>query len=131
MRVNLKKQLRFPEEITLTSLRPDIVLWSRDTKQVILIELTVPWEERVDEAHEYKRAKYQERVLECQEKGWKAWNLLVEVGCRGFAAKSHLQALGQLGSEGGVTVDLAEPQQALAEDIRRQPAEGTGLLSGR
>lgn len=57
----------------------------------------MPWEEKVDEAYENKRAKYQELVLECQGR-WKAWNLLVEVGCRGFAAKSHLPS--QLGVKG-------------------------------
>ncbi|CAB1316356.1 unnamed protein product [Coregonus sp. 'balchen'] len=42
----MKKQLRFPEEIGSTSLKPDIVFWSRSTKQVqVVIELTVPWEE--------------------------------------------------------------------------------------
>ena len=50
MRADLKKQLKFPEEIAHTNLRPDIVLWSRGTKQVVLIELTVPWEERIEEA---------------------------------------------------------------------------------
>lgn len=39
MRANLKKKLKFPEEIAHTSLRPDIVLWSKGTKQVVL---TVP-----------------------------------------------------------------------------------------
>ncbi len=48
----LRKQLRFPEQITQTSLRPDIVLWSKVTKQVVLIELTVHWEKRIEKAHE-------------------------------------------------------------------------------
>ena len=52
MRVDLGRQLKFPEEIAITSLRPDIVLWSQSTKQVALIELTVPWEERIEEVHE-------------------------------------------------------------------------------
>lgn len=47
MRVDLKKQLKFLEEITL---KPDIVLWSRASKQVVLLELTVPWEERMEDA---------------------------------------------------------------------------------
>lgn len=33
----LKKQLKFPEEIIHTSLRPDIVLWLKGTKQAVLI----------------------------------------------------------------------------------------------
>lgn len=50
MRVALKKQLKFPEKITTTCLRPDIVLWSGSTQQVMFMELTVPWEERIEEA---------------------------------------------------------------------------------
>lgn len=72
MRADLRRQLKFPEEMMSTSLRPDIVLWSKATKQVILVELTVPWEERIEEAHELKRKKYQALAHECQQKGWKA-----------------------------------------------------------
>ncbi|XP_056314571.1 uncharacterized protein LOC130229674 [Danio aesculapii] len=100
MRADLKKQLKYPEEIAQTSLRPDIVLWSRGTKQVVLIELTIPWEERMEEAHERKLKKYQSLILESQENGWRAWNLPVEVGCRGFAGQSLWRALGWLGIEG-------------------------------
>lgn len=67
MRVDLGRQLKFPEEIAVTSLRLDIVLWSQATRQVALIELTV------------------------------AWNLPVEVGCRGFPGQSLWRTLGMLG----------------------------------
>lgn len=43
--VDLNQHLRFPQEIMLTSLWPDIILWSSLTKTVIMVELTVPWEE--------------------------------------------------------------------------------------
>lgn len=36
----------------ITSHRPDIMLWSQTTNQVALLELTVPWEETIKEAHE-------------------------------------------------------------------------------
>ncbi len=60
MRADLRKKLVFPEEVAHTTLRPDIVLWSKAAKQVILVELTVPWEERIEEAYELKKAKYQD-----------------------------------------------------------------------
>ncbi len=72
MRADLKKQLKFPEEIAHTSFRPDIVLWSRGTKQLLLMELTVPWEERKEEAHEHKLNKYQGLILKSQENGLKS-----------------------------------------------------------
>ena len=40
---------------------PDIVIWSLDApRKMTLVEQTVPWEERTEEANERKRAKYQE-----------------------------------------------------------------------
>ncbi len=42
----------------MTNLRPDIVVWSEVAKEGIIGELTVPWEDNIDEAHERKMAKY-------------------------------------------------------------------------
>ncbi|KAH3827955.1 hypothetical protein DPMN_129901 [Dreissena polymorpha] len=36
-------------------LRPDKVIWSKVAKWAILVELTVPCEERIDEAYELSR----------------------------------------------------------------------------
>ncbi|XP_049324773.1 uncharacterized protein LOC125789951 [Astyanax mexicanus] len=100
MRVDLGRQLKFPEYVTSTSLRPDLVLTSLSSKQVLLLELTVPWEDRMEEANERKRLKYQELVEECQRKGWKAHCVPIEVGCRGFAARSLCKTYTLLGVTG-------------------------------
>ena len=84
MRVDLDKQLVFPTEITQTSLRPDIVMWSTAANKVLIIELTVPWEEGIPVAHEFKRSKYSDLAEECRGGGWSATIHPVEVGCRGF-----------------------------------------------
>ena len=97
MRADVNQRLEFPSEIVSTPLRPDIVIWSRETRQVILLELTVPWEERIEEAHERKRSKYQELVEDCQSRSWKTWCLPVEVGARGFAGQSLWRSLRTLG----------------------------------
>ncbi|KAH3834437.1 hypothetical protein DPMN_107762 [Dreissena polymorpha] len=49
MKVDLGKQLVFPD-IVHTTHRPDIVIWSPKDKKLGMIELTVPWETRCDEA---------------------------------------------------------------------------------
>ena len=67
---------------------------------MILIEFTVPREERMEEAHECKLKKYQALIFESQQNGWKACNLPVEVDCRGFAVQSLWRGLGLLGIEG-------------------------------
>lgn len=46
-----------------------MILTSESTKQVLMVELTVPWEERVEEANERKRAIYAELVTELGNKG--------------------------------------------------------------
>ena len=100
MRVDLDKQLKFPDHVTSTSLRPDIVLSSVSSRQVLLIELTVPWEDRIEEANERKRSKYQELVEQCQRGGWKARCEPIEVGCRGFAGRSLCKVYTLLGITG-------------------------------
>ena len=58
LEVDLNKKLVFPREIVMTNLRPDIVLSSQKAKTVVMIELTVPWEDHIEEANERKRLKY-------------------------------------------------------------------------
>ena len=54
MSVDLERQLKIPPHVTQTRLRPDIILVSEGTKQLVLLELTVPWEERMEDAQERK-----------------------------------------------------------------------------
>ncbi|XP_026126685.1 uncharacterized protein LOC113108082 [Carassius auratus] len=98
--VDLGKQLKFPEAVAITTLRPDVVLTSEASKQVILLELTVPWEDRMEEANERKRAKYSQLVEDCRSNGWRAICQLVEVGCRGFVGQSLCRAYKMLGITG-------------------------------
>ncbi|XP_061925310.1 uncharacterized protein LOC133664585 [Entelurus aequoreus] len=98
--VDLENQLKFPSHIAVTTLRPDIVLVSESTKQAVLLELTVPWEDRLEEAFERKLSKYAGLVSDCQQAGWRARCFPVEVGCRGFAARSLVRAFSSLGIDG-------------------------------
>ncbi|XP_069107365.1 uncharacterized protein [Argopecten irradians] len=100
MRADIQQRMGFPAEVASTPLRPDVVLWSRSSKQVVLVELTVPWEDRMEEANERKQQKYQQLVEECQHRGWKTWCLPIEVGCRGFPGQSLWRALRLLGVTG-------------------------------
>jgi len=106
IQADIGKQLEFPKDIITTNLRPDIIMYSRRTKQLVLIELTVPWEDRVEEAQERKLQKYQELVTNCRERGWKTRNCPVEVGRRGFIAESMWRTLGFLGVVGKKRRDL-------------------------
>ncbi|XP_062916611.1 uncharacterized protein LOC134352920 [Mobula hypostoma] len=99
--VDLEGQLKFPNHIAATTLRPDIVLVSESTKQVqVVLEMTVPWEDSLEEDFERKLSKYAGLVSNCQQAGWRARCLPVQVGCRGFVARSSVRAFRILGIEG-------------------------------
>ena len=83
LRVDLDRKLVFPE-IMDSTLRPDMVLWSRQAKTIIVIELTVPWEE-----WELQRvAPEKEPEAYIPNARLQIILLPVEVGCRGFPAQS-------------------------------------------
>lgn len=86
--VDLKERLVFPQEIVITNLRPDMVLINRKLKKVVMVELTVPWEDRMGDAHTRKTSKYEALRQECEDGGWNAGCFAIEVGCRGFAGQS-------------------------------------------
>ena len=57
MKVDTGKQLVFLN-IIHTAQRPDIVIWSPNDRKLMMVELTVSWETRCEEAYERKMAKY-------------------------------------------------------------------------
>ncbi|XP_064193957.1 uncharacterized protein LOC135256013 [Anguilla rostrata] len=82
--VDLERQLKFPNHIAGTTLRPDIVLVSESTKQAVLLELTVPWEDRLEEAVERKLSKSVEKWLGCELSSFLLLNNLLDPHQSGF-----------------------------------------------
>ena len=83
--------------IVETTQRPDILLISEQTKKLVVIELTFPWETRCQEALERKYAKYEDLLMDCREAGWQTWNYPVEVVARGFPAAPCWRMMAALG----------------------------------
>ena len=94
---DLETGLIFPPEIASTTQRPDIVIYSKSKKIVVLIELTCPLEDRISTAHELKKDRYLELLSNCRCNGWTAFHFPVEVGSRGFVAFSLTSCLQKLG----------------------------------
>jgi len=114
MRVDIGRRLDFPD-VVQTSLRPDVVVWSASSRQIIVIELTVPWEEICDEENERKSAKYAELMELCRERGWCTWLFPVEVGCRGFPEYSVWRTLKALGVVGNTRKTAVQRRAEAAE----------------
>lgn len=98
MQVDIGRQLVFPPEIITTTLRPDRVFPS--VKKFFIIELTVPWEDSLEEAYERKYIRYAELAAETQLRGWNTEIRPVEKGCRGFVASSTINLLRDLAIRG-------------------------------
>ena len=108
MSVDLENSLQVPKEVTLTNLRPDITLTSRKTKQMGIVELTVPSEERIEVSGELKRQKYEKMAQEGRMNGWRVRIWAVEVGCKGFPAASlafFRKEIGYKGSQRKRTIE--------------------------
>ena len=74
-----------------------MVLFSRSSKTIVLLELTVPPEDNVHLAHDRKTSKYSALVTACEENGFKTHMFALEVGCLGYCPHSFLHCFEALG----------------------------------
>ncbi|GFR91731.1 polyprotein [Elysia marginata] len=65
-----------------------------------MVELTVPYESRMEQAHTYKKEKYLELTKELEESGYRAKIMPIEIGARGFAGSSAYDLLSKLSISG-------------------------------
>ena len=73
----------FPPHITHTDLSPDLVLWNVKEKTVCIIELTVCYETRFEEAHRLKANKYADLIEAIKAMEYIPDLITLEVGSRG------------------------------------------------
>ena len=57
---DVDRQLAFPMEITSTHQCPDLIIWSVNSKKVIITELTIPFEANINWGHQWKLEKYED-----------------------------------------------------------------------
>jgi len=82
MIVDFDRRLVFPDIMIIqTNFRPDILLWTHQGKTMMIMELTVPGEDRCEEAYQQKKGKYVSLAAEdVIGLGWNVWVLPVEMG---------------------------------------------------
>ena len=59
-----------PQDILATAQRPDLVILNRTSKEVVIFELTVPWDMNVETAHNFKQDKYASLVNDLSGSGF-------------------------------------------------------------
>lgn len=94
---NDNRHYKFPEEIAETNMCPDLTAYSLTTKQVIIVELSVPWETNIGFQHFKKLEKYYNLESTARTKGFYAKLFAVEIGARGMPSKNMNKFLEKLG----------------------------------
>ena len=93
-----------PPGIVNTQQRPNfIVLVDRESKSIIIIELTIPFERNIRNAHDHEVNKYSGLILDLQEQNYDAKLFCIEVGSRGLISddnKCNIQKIFKLISSG-------------------------------
>ena len=85
------KERPFPSEVAVVTgkgSRPDGVIWSMETKHIIWIELTSPWEENFKKNYDLKYKRYNQLAIDLREGKhfgvkWTVHPHYVEIGARG------------------------------------------------
>ena len=66
----------------MTPLRPDVFLINEDSREIVVFELTCPWESNIERNHTYKEGKYAPLVADLS-RNFKVFHFSVEVAARG------------------------------------------------
>ena len=109
----------YPSKTKETRLRPDIMIHSASTQQLIMVELTVSYENRMEEVHFYKREKYLNLTKALENAGYKAVVMPVEVGARGFVGSSFYDHLTKLSLCGNKRTKALKLLAEIAENSSR------------
>ncbi|GFN73809.1 reverse transcriptase [Plakobranchus ocellatus] len=80
----------------ILAIMPDIVINYASTQQIIMVELTVLYENRMEEAHSFKEGKCHDLTKELKKDGYEAKVMPVEIGARGFVGSSAYGLLSKL-----------------------------------
>ena len=62
----------YPQVIQESGQRPDAVMASKKTDTIIVAELAVPWEDRMEQSNVLKEDRYSELTMDLIDKGYRA-----------------------------------------------------------
>ena len=87
------KPTTVPIECSVTNLIPDLCLFWKACKKLVIIELTVAFELNIEKAHKRKVDKYIALVLDIKSKGFECDIIALEIGSRGYVFPDNQQRL--------------------------------------
>ena len=83
-----------PPDIIVTNLKPNIVIVNEATGEIVIFELTCPWDTNIDHSHAFKEEQYAHLMTDLSRR-FRTYLFLVEISVRGQVTgnnKSRLKA---------------------------------------
>ena len=82
----------------MTAQKPDLVIVNRKSKEVKLVELTVPWDTTTNmtAAQNRKTERYKELTTTIAGNGFRCYNIPLEIGTRGVVNNRNRDVITQL-----------------------------------
>ena len=87
------RRYSLPYEMGDITARPDIFAWSSMQKQVVMFELTIPFEENITDAARRKQERYVPLCSHLSSLGWETKLYTIQVGSRGLLDMSSLKSI--------------------------------------
>ena len=87
------KKNTIPPDILVTNQRPDLTIIDREAKQLVILELSIPFETNLHAARERKADRYAPLLAGLDERGYTIQYFSLEVGSRGIAAQNTFKTL--------------------------------------
>ena len=100
-----------PPSMTVTTLKPDIVVLDEKNKKAVIYEKTVPFERNIDRQHTYKSNKYAH--LETVIKTYSTKVVAFEVGSRGYISKRNITSITKMAK----LVQMKKRHKSLMTDL--------------
>ena len=102
-----------PTDIMITALRPDLVIVDRPKKNIVLFELSVPFEINIIDTHSRKVERYEKLISDLENCGFKVSYYAFEIGSRGYISKENLTRIKSIIHKFGDKSNFAELKQRI------------------
>ena len=77
-----------PAHVLVTNLRPDIFLVNESSREVVVFELTCPWDSNIDRSHSFKENKYSPLIADLS-RHYRTYLFSVEISVRGQVSSAN------------------------------------------
>ncbi len=88
-----EKPWTIPQDLLMTSDRPDLVVIDNINKCISILELTVPFENNVNHNYDYKCHKYVHLCIDLHRLGFNVKYFAIEIGCKAVISESNSKRL--------------------------------------